>query len=176
MHKVCSTCKVLLPLGAFHKNRSARDGYACYCKPCMKLVCERLRETRKAATARSHKSDPARLASWRKAYYDTHRAARVEASGKWQRDNPGKAAAKTGARRATKLSATPAWADLEFIELLYAEVGDLSRIGTRGKLHVDHVVPLQSKAVCGLHVQDNLCVLPARANIAKSNRFWPDMF
>jgi hypothetical protein len=32
---------------------------------------------------------------WRKAYYDTHREVRVEASNKWQRDNPGKAAAKS---------------------------------------------------------------------------------
>jgi hypothetical protein len=141
----------------------------------MKDVCARLRETRRKATTRSHKSNPERLVKWRKAYYDAHRAERVEASVKWQRDNPGAAAAKTNARRARKLQATPSWADMEFIELLYVEAAALSSLGTRGRFHVDHIVPLQSKLVTGLHVQNNLRVIPARDNIAKSNRVWPDM-
>lgn len=40
---------------------------------------------------------------------------------------------------------------------------------------VDHIVPLTSDLGCGLHWEGNLQVIPAAANLAKKNFWWPDM-
>ena len=71
--------------------------------------------------------------------------------------------ATTAKRRATKLQATPNWADLEKIKEKY-------RTCPPG-YHVDHEIPLQGKLVCGLHVHENLQHLTAAENLAKSNKF-----
>lgn len=77
-------------------------------------------------------------------------------------------------RKAVKLRAIPPWADKEKIEEFYFAADFLGMV-TGEWYHVDHIVPLQSKFVCGLHCEQNLQVLPASANLRKSNRHWPDM-
>lgn len=79
----------------------------------------------------------------------------------------------TGQRRAAKLRATPAWADHEKIVKIYAEAAAMRLLGI--DVHVDHVVPLISERVSGLHVHTNLRLLLASDNAAKGNRYWPDM-
>lgn len=82
-------------------------------------------------------------------------------------------AARSRARQALKQNAIPPWADLKAIIALYDEANRLT--AETGIVHeVDHMVPLQSKRVCGLHCEANLHILTREANRAKSNRYWPD--
>ena len=95
----------------------------------------------------------------------------------WARKNPEKIGASVARHRAAKLKAMPKWANDFFIEEAYDLAARRSKLKTCGyaKWHVDHIVPLQSKLVCGLHVEHNLQVIPDKANISKNNRWWPDM-
>lgn len=75
-------------------------------------------------------------------------------------------------RRAAKLKATPKWANTELMQKFYTEAAQLSAI--QGiSYHVDHIVPLRGRTVCGLHNHFNLQVLEGRENIRKGNRFEP---
>lgn len=73
-------------------------------------------------------------------------------------------AAQEANRRAQKIKATPKWADLVKIRQIYERCP--------AGMHVDHIVPLRGKNVCGLHVEYNLQVLPASDNCRKNNK-WP---
>ena len=96
---------------------------------------------------------------------------------RWRERNPGKVMAVTRRYQAKKMNATPKWANQFFMEEAYDLAARRSRLKTGGvaKWSVDHIVPLQSKLVCGFHVEHNLQVIPSVQNIRKGNRHWPDM-
>ena len=87
----------------------------------------------------------------------------------WKSRNPSDAAAEWAWRRARKQQATPAWANKTEIRRIYREAQRISQ-ETGIAHHVDHVIPLNGLDVCGLHVETNLQILSAEANIAKSNK------
>ncbi len=99
----------------------------------------------------------------------------VSASGReYSRQQPHKENARGTKRRALKIQATVAWADQSKIDRLYAEAQRLSEL-TGMIYHVDHIVPLNSAIVSGLHNEFNLQLLPGQDNLRKGNRHWPDM-
>jgi len=93
--------------------------------------------------------------------------------------NPIKARHWRMTRIATQLRAVPPWADLEMVAKAY-EAADFLMMVTGDWYEVDHIVPLRGaigrkQVVCGLHVSDNLQVLPMSENRRKSNVLWPAM-
>lgn len=75
-------------------------------------------------------------------------------------------------RRAAKINRTPKWADLDSIAAFYASAKRITK-ATGIKHHVDHIIPLQGKLASGLHVADNLQIIPAKDNFSKKNRYEP---
>lgn len=82
--------------------------------------------------------------------------------------SPEKEVAKVQLRNAAKLQAIPAWSDMRAIAKHYANARHLTLV-TGCPHHVDHIVPLRGKTVCGLHVANNLRATPCFINARKGN-------
>lgn len=191
--KKCSKCKEIKALDLFHRDKNKKDGHTSNCKACAKAVTlawTRAHPAEHAAHGRAYeKRYPKKAVEKNARHRRKHPEQHVASVTKWKKANrdkvnanaaknrklhPEKVAAKTARYRASKIQATPAWANGFFIEEAY----DLAarRTKTLGfRWEVDHIVPLRSKVVCGLHNEFNLQVIPAVENLSKSNRWWPDM-
>lgn len=195
--KRCTTCAVEKGLARFHNKKAARDGKAPQCKDCVRITNAkwklanpdkvkatynkwRIANLRQLALKKKGYRDASKRhalqleAARRKRHVAAHPGAAALYGRKWQKENAGHVNSYSAKRKALKLRATPAWANGFFIEEAY----DLAQ--RRSKLtgiiwHVDHIVPLKSKLVCGLHTEHNLQVIPGVANIKKKNSYWPDM-
>lgn len=94
---------------------------------------------------------------------------------KWRTENPHKNISKAEQYRAAQLMRVPSWSTEED-QWVFEEAALLAKLREKmlgGKWHVDHLYPLQGKLVSGLHVMDNLQVVPASFNLRKLNRYNP---
>lgn len=128
-------------------------------KPRGKLPPEQLRANRQASNRAYRAKNKARIAEQRKGYFS---------------ENQAKYAAYSQVRKAAKANAIVGWSDPEHDLLLARKAKEWSAI-LGCALQVDHVVPLRSPIVCGLHVPANLQLLDSPLNAGKGNRTWPDM-
>lgn len=111
-----------------------------------------------------------RAAAWAKAHPDKARDAARKSGRKWRARNTARMRAHSNARKKLYRHATPRWADKGAIRAIYIECQ--KRTATEGTpYHVDHVIPLRHKLVCGLHVENNLQILSGSENIRKKNTF-----
>lgn len=95
-----------------------------------------------------------------------------KAKAKWNKSNPEKKLELTRAYQAKKKEAIPSWFS-DFDKFVMQEAYDLAKTRedqTGVKWHVDHIYPLSSDVVCGLHLATNIQVIPARVNLVKSNK------
>lgn len=175
--KLCCVCDQHKPLSEFHKQAKAKDGLAYRCKPCQSAAMKASRAKHIDKHRAIERSWRERNAGYMQAYYEQNKdqiKVRVrEREARLKVELRPYNAERVMRRNARKLRATPQWASQVAINTLYAEAARLT-LETGIAHHVDHVVPLQSKLVCGLHVEHNLQILTRPENQSKGNRWWPD--
>jgi hypothetical protein len=181
--KVCKTCGQSLPVSAFHKNKTYRDGLCGSCAVCIRKKVavwgasnkDRVAENKRRYAQKNvdHERERARIKSskWRKENPSLAKQKYLE----WASRNVGLLRSYNAKRRALAAQATPCWVDLKRMAEIYTLAQEWNSIWPDDPVHVDHIVPLNAKTVCGLHTDANLQILRAGVNIRKSNAIWPDM-
>lgn len=159
--KTCYSCGEIKPLTEFHKHRKNKDGLNGMCKLCN---CNKVRKWGEDNKERVKINNSNRyLANSDKIKQNVKR---------WRSHNWENTLVRhryyCAKRRAVKLKATPGWFEKEKVELVYQKADELN-------MSVDHVVPLVSDIVCGLHCWYNLQLLDQPLNSGKRNYHWPDM-
>lgn len=176
--KICTKCGLTKELTDFYKDKRASDGRYSHCAKCQNAItvayAKANPERNRESTAKWRKANPGVGKEVNAAWKMANRKRVSELQMKYAKANPGKINALVAARNACKHRAIPKWANRMDIRQLYETAIEIS--SATGILHhVDHIVPLQSKFVCGLHVSENLQVIPAQENLSKHNKYWPDM-
>ena len=164
-----------------HKDPEKAAAYAkAYRQANRKKAYERVKEWRAA--------NPERWKEQQKKYAQKHPEKIVAKTLRWIRNNPERAAmlakasrqrnkdrisANKAKYRADKRNRTPKWVDADHLWMI-KEVYDLAikRTKLHGfEWHVDHIIPLNGKIVSGLHVIENLQVIPGIENVSKGNKY-----
>ena len=139
------------------------------------------------------KANPDKRREQHKRYAKKHADVLRAKQTRWKKANPEKVAAfsrktrlKCKARilankakyRASKRNRTPIWVDKEHLWII-KQAYELALL--RAKLfgfewHVDHIIPLNGKIVSGLHVIENLQVIPGTESLLKNNKYVDEIF
>lgn len=147
---------------AYLKNKESRDAY-------VKAWCQANKEKRAEHRKKWRDNNYEKAREVERLSRMKNRAKLLERKRKYAANNRPKYAAYSQKRRAALLRAIPPWADLSAIEAIFEECARLTRETGIGH-HVDHIVPLQSPVVCGLHVESNLRIIDGTSNRSKGNK------
>lgn len=175
--KLCTSCNMTKPFDDFHKGAKYKNGYRTWCKVCMSAYKKQYKaKNRETILEKQRAYDAAKNHERRKYFAQRYlvKKEKIDAAVKQYRLlHPHKHSAKEARRRLAKIQRTPIWVNVDD-KWMMDQAYELAVLRTKMlgvPFEVDHIVPLQGKNVCGLHVPTNLQVIPAMENRTKSNRF-----
>ena len=114
-----------------------------------------------------------KIDNYTKTYYQAHRDEIIQNVLDSSRKNRGLSNYRKTMYKKKVKKATPKWLSvlqLQEIRNIYVKAKELEQENGIER-HVDHIIPIQGKNVCGLHVPWNLQVLTAVDNLTKGNRY-----
>lgn len=182
------SCKACMALKTKVWKESDPERARASIKACKENNPARWYEKERIRTKRYKKNNPEKVREANKKYaeenphvgrrhYEDNREKIIARSAEWAKKNPERSAvlslAAANKRRARKLQATPAWADMDAITWIYEMRQKICAL-TGEEWEVDHVIPLKGKLVCGLHVPENMQIIEKVANRMKAARFDPE--
>jgi len=153
-------------------DRRCRECRAIYKRQWAQDNPERRKEASKRWRESNYKKYLEREKKYKRKWYEANLRRARERVKSWKQNNAGMVNASIAKRRAVKKNSFPSWADRSVINKVYADAKGLAEL-TGIKHNVDHIYPLQSEYMCGLHVETNLQILTQKENISKGNRTWP---
>ena len=175
--KTCKGCASVKPMSLFYKDKQAKDLCSTYCKECTKAksiaAYYNNKEVHNARSNGYRRANMPRIRAIAANYREKNRAKINARSNDWVRQNRLNSTLNTAKYRCAKLQRTPAWlteSDLLRIKCYYQVAAMRAKESGRA-WHVDHIIPLKGKLVSGLHVPNNLRVIPASENKRKTNRY-----
>jgi hypothetical protein len=189
----CSTCDSHkdATVDNFHKSRLDRNNDSEICKSCVKIRSkkyrsqDRVRQESKERVKkwcsenkdRKNKNNREWKAANKEKIQEGHKRYMEKPESRelvrkafviryWK--NPDKYRAASSAYDRRVRSSRPNWQSMRQVNRFY-------QIAKALRLEVDHIVPVNSELVCGLHCIDNFQLLTRSENARKGNRLWPDM-
>jgi len=115
----------------------------------------------------------ATLKEYRKQYYEKNKDRKLESDKRWRWNNPDKVALYSRIRNTLLERQTPGWYEEDLVRQLYQERDALNEM-YHLDLEVDHIIPLNSDTVSGLHCLANLQLINKSSNRSKGNRYQTD--
>jgi len=157
--KTCKTCKLEKEDSSYRISKKTKK-LLNPCFDCRKNIKEEYNKTHLEI-------NNATKDAWKLRNIDKVRAAKK----KWKEENIGKVKADRARRKFRIEQATPKWLSsqqIEAMEFFYLWADLRSKSGV--KYHVDHIIPIAGKDVCGLNVPWNLETLKEEENLKKRNK------
>lgn len=197
--KVCKQCQLTLMVSDFNSHGTTQDGLTQICKTCIQAQNktyssdnnDKIKQKRKEYYQKNKQTIKERTKKWiennkehkkqkdKEIYLKHKKLGRIKkreySEGDrsyyktWRKENKHKVLASIAKRRAQKKNATPKWAEYKLMECMYQEAIRLTAL-TGIPFQVDHILPLNSDVVCGLHCIANLQLLTAMDNNSKKNK------
>lgn len=181
--KICNKCRLEKDTSFFYANKRMKDGLNTYC-----IKCHKADNVARKAKNRTDPVFKAKELVWKKEYRERTQEQRAAYILKWREKNKAHVVSYSKSyrdqnkdryaylcqkRKIALMRRTPQWLTEDEYWLI-AEAYSLAALRTDVtgvKHHVDHIIPLRGKNVSGLHVPQNLQVIPWIQNQRKTNKF-----
>lgn len=169
-YKSCCRCKSILSLTSFNKDKQNKDGLQRRCRLCNREVnqldYQKHQQSRLQKDAKYRAENPEKTKKAIKKWATNNKEKLAQSSREWFKKHPEYSAHLRHNRRAMKLqNGVYKITSIEY-KKLYAK--ECIYCGAKGKIHLDHVIPISRG---GTHSIGNLVPACASCNTSKGKKF-----